>query len=376
MRPILVAWSCALLSVLAARPALAANGGVTALPFLSDPIGARSLGLGGAYDGVADDLFAVGFNPAGLAVLRGGELAATLEKGLQDSSHQFLAAGFPLPMGAFPDQGPAVVAASGYFSGSGSIEVNRTNPDGSFLSSDSLSAGSDMMLGLSIAQRLYESVEKHNGDDYRIQHFLGLTGKYIHSTLAETASAHAFALDGGYMLRMPEWRIGFGLSVLNLGGKLTYVSDGDPLPTTYRAGLAYTLPLSPETNLLLATSAEYRQFEDATRYDVGAEYSVSREYFLRGGYQFNSDTGGLAIGFGLREGSLQADYAFAANRLLGAQHHFSVQYRFTVPWARPRRTKRLFIEDLDVPHKMNERKVSPPEERIEPVEQGIPGWIY
>ncbi|MBI5200049.1 MAG: type IX secretion system membrane protein PorP/SprF, partial [Elusimicrobia bacterium] len=81
--------------LLAARPALAAFDELGA--------GARAPGMGDAFVGLADDVYAVHYNPAGLANLARPELGASYTKlltGLSDNSeisHMFFAYAHPLP---------------------------------------------------------------------------------------------------------------------------------------------------------------------------------------------------------------------------------------------------------------------------------------
>ena len=76
-----IAWS-ALAAMIIARPALAAYEDVG--------VGARVSGLGHAYTAVADDVYAVYYNPAGLATLNRPEFGTTYSRlltGLSDGSN-------------------------------------------------------------------------------------------------------------------------------------------------------------------------------------------------------------------------------------------------------------------------------------------------
>jgi hypothetical protein len=232
---------------------------------------------------------------------------------------------------------------------------------------------------VSLAQKIAESVNLRQGEEYRTQHFIGLTGKYVTSTLAQQYTASTYAMDAGYQMHMPERGIDFGLSVMNLGGKLTYVSEGDPLPTTYRGGAAYTMRNLAGGDLLLAASGEYRAFEKDYRYGLGVEYEVAKTYYLRGGWRIESDAGGPTFGFGFREGAWQIDYGYETGRVFTSQHRFSLVWRFRAPWSRPERRKRAYIEELDLPKKIDERRIETPaqqQEKPQPIERGVPGWIY
>ena len=64
--------------LLAAIPAPGQTGdvskvGTTAAPFLEIPVGARAIGMGGAFVGTSDDVTALYWNPAGVARLNRSE---------------------------------------------------------------------------------------------------------------------------------------------------------------------------------------------------------------------------------------------------------------------------------------------------------------
>jgi long-chain fatty acid transport protein len=89
----------ALLALLLALPAVAQNTDVEALAGLTFNFGnpgARSLGMGGAFLGLADDASAAEANPAGLTILR--KMEVSLEARNWESSQEFATTG------TFPDQ--------------------------------------------------------------------------------------------------------------------------------------------------------------------------------------------------------------------------------------------------------------------------------
>ena len=67
--------------------------GTTAGQFLKIGPGARALAMGGAYVGVSDDIYAVYYNPAGVAINKGnGQAAFNHTQWLADVSYDFAAA--------------------------------------------------------------------------------------------------------------------------------------------------------------------------------------------------------------------------------------------------------------------------------------------
>src|SRR5262249_33267758 len=153
--------------------------------------------------------------------------------------------------------GYASIGASLLYSQSGTIEVNRTNPDGSFLSTNDLRAGSDFVASFGYAERVGSTPLDVREESYGINHFVGVGGKVIRSTLVQQYTASAITGDVGYLVNSPDTGLTFGASVLNMGGQLRYIDQGDPLPTTIRTGLAYQGGPPAVHSYIFAADGEY-----------------------------------------------------------------------------------------------------------------------
>jgi hypothetical protein len=220
-----------------------------------------------------------------------------------------------------------------------------------------------------------------------INHFLGVSGKYVRSTLVERFTAQAVTADAGYLVQVPEAGLSAGVAVLNAGGELRYDQESDPLPTLMRAGGAYQWGTPGLHAWTAAADAEYLLQDKAWRANMGVEYFLQRSYGLRLGYQFFRDTVGLTAGVGLRWRSrVLFDYAFALGRSLSDMHRFTVSYRFGgVAPATRSRARRPFIQTAPerTPIEGIEERVPaaepPPRPRPLPRDErpsGVPGWIY
>lgn len=201
---------------------------------------------------------------------------------------------------------------------------------------------------------------------------MGVVLRYIYSDLgysdmntgSQTSSASAFSADlSGYYTTYPvigrnecQWSLGFNLS--NIGSKVSYNKGNDPayLPANIKVGTAFTFPLADYNNLTLAFDANkmlvpakprLADYDDALAYDdalqawkdkssiagifdsfkdnfakritysVGAEYAYNQQFFLRGGYYYESKFDGnrqyfgLGAGFSLNVIKIDASYMIA-----------------------------------------------------------------
>ena len=201
---------------------------------------------------------------------------------------------------------------------------------------------------------------------------MGVVLRYIYSDLGysqmntgeQTSGASAFSADlSGYYTTFPvigrnecQWSLGFNVS--NIGSKVSYNKGNDPayLPANLKIGTAFTFPLADYNNLTLSVDANkllvpakprLADYEDALAYDdalqvwkdkssisgifdsfsdnfakritysVGAEYAYNQQFFLRGGYYYESKYAGnrqyfgLGAGFSLNVIKIDASYMIA-----------------------------------------------------------------
>ncbi|MFA6028963.1 MAG: PorV/PorQ family protein [Elusimicrobiota bacterium] len=382
---------CALLSPAAASAG--ENAGVTAAPILQLNTSARAAGMGSAFTAVSDDASALLFNPAGLSLLDHRELSFDYMKGFVDQNVEHISLVSPLPLSGLLGNGYASMGGSMLFAQNGTIEVNRTNPDGSLRDSRSISAGGDFVGQLAYSERLLETTleNERGGRALEMNHYFGFAGKYIRSTLAEQYSASAFAGDAGYLVKIPDYRLTLGAAAQNFGSEMKFIEEGDPLPLTFRGGAAWVLPLDAYTNppnqaLLFSGDGDWLYHEKEWHANLGIEYSAMRTYSARIGYQLNRDAAGLTFGFGVLWQGLRFDYAWALSEALGDVHRFSVTWRFGRVSQRKREVApRPFIESMPEREDIREIEKKTPEviedrprrpRRTISDNDVAPGWIY
>lgn len=273
-------------------------------------VGARSMGMGGAYTAIADDATATYWNPAGLARITHKQTASMRSFLDLDRKFDFGAIAFPL--------GYTTLAGHVMRFGLDDIQATELNtsqivgvkPDGTPIYDIAvLDTYSDsvLSLGVSLATSLWDNMS------------LGGTIKYLRDSVYKR-SGSGFGADLGF-LYTPTPRVKVGLTLRNFPAKLEWDDKLAPvtdLSVTAMLGVAY----QPNESMVFA--ADMKKTEDVDfRFSVGGEYSYSRKAFFRLGYDHDHITAGL----GIRQGGWQVDYAFA-DRPLASEHRLSSTFRF------------------------------------------------
>lgn len=324
------------LSIHLAYPIDLTKSGTTAAQFLKIPIGARAVGMGGAYVALAKDVSAFYWNPAGLAkVGTNGAANFSHTQWLADTQLNFA--------GAVVRAGNLGVIGLSFISLSMPEMPVRTEfePEGT----GEYFSAMDMALGLSYARTITDRFS------------FGVSMKYIREQIWHT-TASTMAFDLGILFRTDfDWLV-LGMSVANFGPKMQYMGkdtfvnyDFDPnqwgdnenifaslqtdqwdLPLLFRFGLAFEI-LKQERNQLTAVVDALHPNDNTESVSLGFEYGFMNRVFLRGGYQslFEKKTEkGISFGFGLvyylmQKIPLHLDYAYADWGRLTNVHRFSLE---------------------------------------------------
>ena len=267
--------------------------------FLRFGSSARSLALGNAIAGVADDVATSYWNPAGLMQLRTMEVTGMGATMFNDTKYTFFALGLPTEnWGTF--------ALSGTYTTSGEYERATLFEDtGETFSEDEgiFSLGYANSMGrLSYGVNL-KSVSQDIGG----------------------ASGSGLGIDAGVYFR-PHRLLSVGAAVQNLvAPKITLIETEEELARSLRVGLA----LRFFNNRLLMSSDVVKTDYMDTSFRAGLEAWPVRYLALRGGY--DSEREHMSAGAGFRLENWQFDYTYVSTDL-GSQNVVSATLRFGVPF--------------------------------------------
>lgn len=288
--------------------AVSGRAAVNSVASLANPLdnhggGARALGMGSAFVGVADDSSALFWNPAGLSGLDGFEAALHHNSWLAGIIQETLVVGLPLgPLGG-------VGASLNYINyGSLSGYDDSGSRNGEYSANRygvGLGWGLHLLPGLSVGIAVKGSVQ----------------------TIADS-SYSTVGVDLG-ALWQPWPRLRLGLAYANLSTQI----GGYQAAAALRGGASYLLYFERDNQLLLAASASLEP-QGVHRLQVGVEDRLYERYALRLGYQAvltdNRVEGwtGLTAGLGVSGRSLSLDYAYLPFGGLGDAHRISLAVKF------------------------------------------------
>lgn len=308
--------------------------GMSAAPFLEIGVGARAIGMGGAFTGTANDASALYWNVGALVAVQRPEILFVHTDWI--ANLQFEYAGVVLPVGRLGVMGLSLSALHTEDMKVTTIEY----PQGT----GELFGASDLALGVSYSVGLTDRFS------------IGFTGKYIHQQIWKE-HADGFALDLGtlFVTGFHGMRIGavltnFGTDMRMSGDDLLIYHDLDPnklgnnektfaelkteswpLPLAFQFGLAMDVVSNDWNQLTFALDAVHPS-DNAESIHLGVEYGFQNWMFLRGGYRdlfLRDGEGGLSFGGGVIArfvGNFQVkvDYAYTDFGRLENVHRFSV----------------------------------------------------
>lgn len=308
--------------------ALASGPGSTGVQVLKTDVSPRAFGMGGAYVAVSDDIYAVNYNPAGLAQLYLPETSAMYLSGFEDASLNYFSFGMPLPIQGLAGMDKPGLAVSALFSDSGKFTYNSIGASGG-VTSLNMDAESTRVIALSYGEKVYADQVNLEGFKLDLEQYLGLSVKYIGSELLETYSASAVAFDAGWLMRDPGRGISVGASLTNFGSGLQYYKESSALPSTVKVGAAYQRPTVMSQSLLLTGEADFYLEEKLKSFRAGLEYHFQEIFSFRLGYRGGEDNSGATGGLGVRYENFSLDFGLSLGGEVYNASQVSFSYKFS-----------------------------------------------
>ncbi|MCK5127193.1 MAG: PorV/PorQ family protein, partial [candidate division Zixibacteria bacterium] len=260
--------------------------------------GARAMGMGNAFVGLADDASAVYYNPSGLPYLPSQQISFLHTILFEETVYDYLSYVYPHNRSAL---GVAVMRL-------GTDDIGRR--DREYYDLGRFSA-SQLQFMVSYSSRIKKNISA------------GLALKMAHHSI-DNYSAYGFGLDASGHFKISK-RISAGLLLQDIiGAKIQLISEKERTPFTFKAGLAYKLGHEFSTlraNLVFdADKPENRSLKIRTGFEVIHRNGL----ILRSGY----DRDNFTLGMGIRYQDLIFDYAYKFIDHLSDSHRFSFTYNF------------------------------------------------
>ena len=238
---------------------------------------ARQVALGNSSVALANDVFSLFNNPAGLAQTTARQIGIYYSPspfGMKQLANIFFAYAEPFPFGC-------------------------------------LSLG-----GMKYGFELYNEIELTGGysKNFAEKYFIGFSVSYKYLKIKNYNHSSAFIFNFGFIYKFSE-AIQFGFSAFNFT-RSTYSKIKNSIPTKLRAGFSFNIL----RNVL--TLEAYKDLNYPLSLRGGIEIPVGDFLFLRFGTRTEPDT--YTAGVGLRYSLLRFDYAIFTHQYLGLTHQISL----------------------------------------------------
>lgn len=280
--------------------------------FLKIGVGARGAAMGGAYVAVADDATAMFWNAAGIARIDADKSEISVNHANWPAELSFDQVGYVFHVKKIP-------GAFGISARSLSMQpMEETTAYQPFGTGRTFDAGM-MTAGVTYARSFTDKFSA------------GITGNFVHTGLADL-SQQSFSFDIGTLYDVGAAGMKIGMAISNIGSQEKFIDREARIPSIFRVGTSATLMKTADQQL--TGSFEFSHPPDnSERLNMGAEYAFRKYLFVRGGYNINYDSEGIAGGVGFHfpvsvAGMADMDYAYTDMKDLGSAHRFSLRFQF------------------------------------------------
>lgn len=268
--------------------------------FLRIGLGARAAGMGEAFAGIADDVNAIAYNPAGLVQVKNPEIIFLHTQWLEGINIEYF---------AIADAITSKTSIGGGFFYLSSGEIEKVNRYGD--SANESYTVTDTILVFSVAREIRNNI------------FLGCNIKSI-SQKIEKEQSKRLCFDIGAILRLSKLKT--GISIQNLGARIKFINATEPLPLNIKVGINYSLLDNLQLDLDINIPKDRN-----LGINFGCEYLrllfKNTKVAIRAGYKTYS-VGNLSVGSGLYWKNWELNYAFVPYEGIFATHRIDLLKKF------------------------------------------------
>lgn len=309
--------------------------GTSAGNFLGIGLGAKAVGMGGAFTSHASDASVLYWNPGAMSRMESSQTQFTKADWLVDTDLSFISSIIKLG----PDNAVGLMLVVLDYGREEITDLENQEGTGLYWTA------SDLVAGLAFSRNLTQRFS------------IGSTVKVIQQKIYNE-KAFGLALDIGLKYMSPDDRYRIGMSIANFGSDLSLdgkdllhkidldpsaeghnetivaklKTDAYPLPLIFRVGFSVdVIRMSDKLRLTLAADALIPG-DDSESLHLGSELALGERIFLRAGYKvidtYRTEEG-LSIGFGARAFSmngmeLMLDGAYQDFGVFGYIPHYGV----------------------------------------------------
>jgi hypothetical protein len=293
-----------LIFIFASTLVFAQSAGNTGLSFLKFGFGARNIAMGDAGASASNDLSALYYNPARLALVEKNEILIMHSSWIQDVNSELFGVkwnmfGLPWAIGL-------------NYTSISDIEI-RTRPG----EPDSKFDANYFFGSLSTGFYVWDKLS------------FGTTIKYLYEGLLND-EANGLGFDFGLNYETPFKGLSLSTVIKNIGSMNALRNEETQLPTDFRLGSAYKFSVE-SAKLDFIGVAEIQKYIDTDdiHFNLGGDIIYDEIFALRVGYQSGYEAKSFTGGIGLMWGSLRFDYTYMPFSLdLGNANLFSLQFKF------------------------------------------------